>query len=107
MTNTKKDALLKRVHERRDRERPNLVRLDAEAPAKGYRAFSLSLYMPQMAYVDRLTTLLRSHRVYRANRSLVVQELILIGQEQLGDIPEDVLVSRLQERIAKRRERRA
>ena len=35
------------------------------------------------------------------------RELILIGQEQLGDIPEDVLVSRLQERIAKRRERRA
>jgi hypothetical protein len=96
---SKKDRIRAGMTRRPARE-GNLLKLDAER--RGYRVVSVSLYTPEADFVDKLTRTLRDARIPRANRSLVLQQLILLGQEQLADKSSEQLVELFRERLVER-----
>lgn len=70
----------------------------------GHRRVTVTLYTPEADYVDRVAHLLRKAGVWRANRSMVVQQLILMGKEQLEERAPEQVVGLLADRVKHRRD---
>lgn len=59
---------------------------------KGYRIITVSLYTPEVVWLDRTTAALQRAGNPKANRSLVVREAVLRLQEVLcHKAPEEIL----------------
>lgn len=72
-------------------------------PARpGYRVVAVSLYTPELEWVDRATALLRSAGHTKASRSLVVREAILRLQEGTAKLNPQQLLRNFLERQAVR-----
>lgn len=100
MAGKKHEEILERLR-RRASSRERLLEPEALDP-KGYRMMGVSLYTPEAEWVDHLVSLLKKAGIRRANRSLVIQHLLLYGKESLdGKNPED-LARFFRERIARR-----
>jgi hypothetical protein len=100
MARPNKDDLKNRMKERATSRAP-LLADEAMAP-KGYRMMGVSLYTPEAEWVDHLVGVLKKAGIRRANRSLVIQQLLLHGKEDLDGKDEAELARFFRDRIAKR-----
>jgi hypothetical protein len=101
MPKPKKHEMLGRMKER-TANRPSLLADDVASTKKGYRMMGVSLYTPEAEWVDHLVRVLKHAGIRRANRSLVIQQLLLLGQEHLNGKDEAEVTRFFRERIAKR-----
>ena len=80
----KKRRLLERATTTVRQPRPARL-LEADTSKKGYRVVAVSLYTPEVEWVDYLTQVLQRAGNPKANRSLVIREAIARLQEDLQD----------------------
>lgn len=71
---------------------PRPERLGLSEPPAGYRAIGVSLYAPEVAWVDRVTSLLKAAKLMKGNRSFVIQQAIQDVQKQLKDKTDQEIV---------------
>jgi hypothetical protein len=73
---SKRSRLMERVSQTRREPRPSRL-LEAEAPRRpGYKIVAISLYTPELAWADKISSQLQRAGVVKANRSLVIREAI-------------------------------
>lgn len=93
-------ADLKNRMKERATNRASLLADEAVAP-KGYRMMGVSLYTPEAEWIDHLVTVLKRAGIRRANRSLVIQQFLRYGKEQLDGKDEADLARFFRERLAR------
>jgi len=81
MAGTKRERLLESAKAGIRTPRPE--RLEKDKKPAGYRAIGLSLYLPELTWLDRVTEIVRKGGFARANRSFVVQRLIRDNLKEL------------------------
>ena len=77
------------------------------APAKTYSRLTITLYNHELGYVDRLVDLFKRSRIRSrspksSNRSLVMQQLLLLAEESLEGKNEQEIAQLFRERVARR-----
>ena len=77
------------------------------APAKTYSRLTITLYNHELRYVDQLVDLFKRSRIRSrspksSNRSLVMQQLLLLAEENLQGKSEAELTQLFKDRVAKR-----
>lgn len=82
--------------------RPPTQRRDTEPTAKTFRVIAVSLYLPEIQWVDETTAALRRGGNPKANRSFVVREAILRLQESLRGKSDPEMVHDFAEHHVKR-----
>jgi hypothetical protein len=80
----KKSRLLERATTTVRQPRPPSL-LEASTSRRSYRVVTVSLYIPEIQWVDHLTRVLQRAGNPKANRSLVIREAITRLREDLQD----------------------
>ena len=92
---SKRSKLLDRVEETRRLPQPKRILEDdgsVRPRKKGYAVVAVSLYNPEVGWLDEISKQLQRSGIVKANRSLVVREAIAALQHQLaGKGAEEVL----------------
>ncbi len=96
----KKSRLIERARETvRSPKPPRLIEADRK---KGYRIVAVSLYLPEVEWIDYATRALQQAGNAKANRSMVVREAILRLQAEIGALSADEMLANFTEHQAKR-----
>jgi hypothetical protein len=86
---SKKEHLIEKARATTPKPQPSRL---FEDEGKGYRIVSVSLYTPEVSWVDHITNALKRAGNTKANRSYVIQEAIHRLREELEDKnPKEVL----------------
>ncbi len=96
----KKSRLIERARETVRTPKP--PRLLGPGQKKGYRIVAVSLYLPEVEWIDRATRNLQQAGNPKANRSMVVREAILRLQAEVGAMSAEDLLANFTEHQAKR-----
>jgi hypothetical protein len=96
----KKSRLIERARE--TVRTPQTNRIAGPPQKKGYRIVAVSLYLPEVEWIDRATRNLQEAGNPKANRSMVVREAILRLQAEVGAMSADEMLSNFTEHQAKR-----
>jgi hypothetical protein len=96
----KKSRLIERARETVRTPKP--PRLLDGSRKKGYRIVAVSLYLPEVEWIDRATRTLQQAGNAKANRSMVVREAILRLQAELGELTAAELLNNFTEHQARR-----
>ena len=96
----KKSRLIERARETVRTPKP--PRLLGGTQKKGYRIVAVSLYLPEVEWIDRATRNLQQAGNPKANRSMVVREAILRLQAELGQMSASEMLSNFNEHQARR-----
>jgi hypothetical protein len=100
---SKKHQLIERAKQTvRTPKPPRLIEAEAQPKKVSYRAVVVSLYSSEADWIDEVTRALQQAGNPKANRSLVVSEVILRLQESLKEKTPDIILKDFIDHRAKR-----